>query len=274
MTPKAESCRGLSSAGLKNIAEISMLIDHTAQVLYISFLARIGITDYFSDSLFSIMIFIGRLAFPIFAFLTAQGAWHTRSRKKYAIRLSVLAVISILPFHLATIQSEIRFSNVFFTLLAGLLAIIATGKIRDSSGLQSEFLIRLLQGCSVLCICAICLAINSDYDIFGVILILIFYYFRDNPSDMILCAALSFLPLYFISVFLSSLNLLVRFPSFSGYLVFCLQSVKNEAPGLLALLLIALYNGSKGKSALPSAFYYAFYPLHLLLLALIRDAVF
>ena len=264
MTLKAESCRGLSSAGLKNIAEISMLIDHTAQVLYISFLDRIGITDYFSDSLFSIMIFIGRLAFPIFAFLTAQGACHTRSRKKYAIRLAVLAVISILPFHLATIQSVIRFSNVFFTLLAGLLAIIATEKIRN----------RLLQGCSVLCICAICLAINSDYDIFGVILILIFYYFRDNPSDMILCAALAFLPLYFISVFLSSLSLLVRFPSFSGYLVFCLQSVKNEAPGLLSLPLIALYNGSKGKSSLPSAFYYAFYPLHLLLLALIRDAVF
>lgn len=274
MRRRMESRRGLSSAGLRNIAEITMLIDHAAQIIYMTLLRNSGIDDCYTDPLFSAMIFIGRLSFPIFAFLVAEGAYHSRSREKYALRLAVLALISIIPFRLA-FRTEWTFfsSNVFFTLFAGLLAITIAEKIKERFRYNSEFPIRFLQVCAVLCICAICLMINSDYDFFGVILILIFYYYRDKRFEMLLCAALMFLPLYFLSISVTYAGLIGRFPSLSSYLMFCLRSVKHEAPGLLSLPLIALYNGHKGQS-LPKVFYYAFYPVHLILLVMIREAIF
>ncbi|MDO5444258.1 MAG: TraX family protein [Eubacteriales bacterium] len=273
MRQSIEKCSGLSSAGLRNIAEISMLIDHTAQTLYMTYLRSSGIEDCYTDPLFSAMIFIGRLAFPIFAFLLAEGAHHSRDRMKYACRLAVLSLVSIIPFRLAFSSQGVPSSNVFFTLLAGLLTIMVTEKIRDQFNSHSEFLIRFLQAFAVICICTICLAINSDYDLFGVLLILIFYFLRENRSKMILCAALLFIPLYFLSVLLKFINTLDFFYSLSQYLQFCLRVVKHEAPGILALPLIALYNGNRGK-ALPKAFYYLFYPVHLILLVLIREAIF
>ena len=62
-------------------------------------------------------ILIGKISFPIFAFLISEGYTHTRSFKKYLTRLLTLAVISQLP---ATLLFNPNFSglylNIFFTL--------------------------------------------------------------------------------------------------------------------------------------------------------------
>ena len=46
------------------------------------------------------MRLVGRVAFPLFAFMIAEGAAHTRDRRWYALRLLLLAVISEIPFDL------------------------------------------------------------------------------------------------------------------------------------------------------------------------------
>ena len=64
----------MSSFVLKIIAVVSMLIDHSSYLIF---------------NEFSFMNYIGRLAFPIFAFLITEGYIHTSNLKKYFFRLLV-----------------------------------------------------------------------------------------------------------------------------------------------------------------------------------------
>ena len=109
--------QGISGYWLKVIAVVSMLIDHTSAVI----LEQIpGL-----ENPAFLMRIIGRAAFPIYCFLLVEGFYHTRSRAKYAGRLFLFALISEVPFDLAFSRRMWDFSssNVFFTLLFGLLVI-------------------------------------------------------------------------------------------------------------------------------------------------------
>lgn len=102
----------VTGSTLKIIAIVTMLIDHTAAVLL-------------GNNM--IMRMIGRIAFPIFIFLLVEGAIHTRNKIKYALRLSLFALISEIPFDLAFSNEPFFFGyqNVFFTLAIGMFMIIA-----------------------------------------------------------------------------------------------------------------------------------------------------
>ena len=71
------------------------------------------------------MTWLGRLAFPIFAFQIAEGFFHTSNFRNYAVRLLIFGLVSEIPFDLvygSTILYPYH-QNVMFTLLFGLLAI-------------------------------------------------------------------------------------------------------------------------------------------------------
>lgn len=86
-----------SAEQLKNIALVSMVIDHAA-------VGIIEQSELASGAAWSLcgtaMRLVGRVAFPLFAFMIAEGAAHTRDRRWYALRLLLLAVISEIPFDL------------------------------------------------------------------------------------------------------------------------------------------------------------------------------
>ena len=79
-----------SAEQLKNIALVSMVIDHAAVGL-------IEQSELASGAAWSLcgtaMRLVGRVAFPLFAFMIAEGTAHTRDRRRYALRLLLLAVI-------------------------------------------------------------------------------------------------------------------------------------------------------------------------------------
>ena len=133
---------------LKMIALITMCIDHIAAVLiwrvYAASYQLTGsmlVSDNLVDKIivwvsknqdvvynvYECMRYIGRMAFPIYCFLLVEGFLHTRSVTKYAARLAAFALISEIPFDLAIDGNwwTLEYSNVFFTLVLGLLAIWA-----------------------------------------------------------------------------------------------------------------------------------------------------
>lgn len=100
--------KGLSGSALKVIALVSMTLDHIACYLMDKSIA------------YDAMRTVGRMAFPIFAFLLVEGYTHTRSVRKYALSLFSFALVSDIPWWLLNHDNT---HNVFFTLLLGLVAI-------------------------------------------------------------------------------------------------------------------------------------------------------
>ena len=91
---------------LKWIAIITMTVDHVGAVIY---------PDY------TFLRWIGRLSFPLFAYLLVLGIRNTSNIKKYFIRLFIFALISQIPFFLAIEVGPFDHLNIFFTLSSGLI---------------------------------------------------------------------------------------------------------------------------------------------------------
>lgn len=176
--------------------------------------------------------YIGRLAFPIYCFLIVEGYFHTRDVKKYMGRLLVFALLSELPFDLAAAGRLVdgTHQNVFFTLALGLACVAVVDTAKK----------RWQKGIGFVVFALLALLLRADYGIGGLLMILCFYLFRGCMWE--LCAALGI-----ISVLLYG---------------------AIQCACVAACIPIGCYNGKKGRSA--TWFFYAFYPVHLFCLYLIR----
>ena len=202
---------------------------------------------------------VGRLAFPIFAFLIAEGYAHTRDWKAYAKRLFLFALISEVPFDYM-LESTPLFpfhQNVMFTLLLGLLAIRCWERASTAEKVTARF------GWSMLCLLCILMGTvgMTDYSSMGVVTVLMFWVSRNLPYRW---------------VFQLVCMVLLNIVGANGF-VFPLEigAWKYEFPlqgfAVLALIFIWMYNGKKGRTSKPLQYaVYAFYPAHMLLLHLIR----
>ena len=218
----------MTSFVLKIIAIISMFIDHLSYTLY---------------GKFTFLNYIGRLAFPIFAFQITEGYLYTKNLKKYFLRLGIFAVISQIPYYIFLNSFTSSFSlNIFFTLFAGLLAITVFDKLKNK---YLGFL------CAVI-IAVISEYLHFDYGWFGVLIIFIFYIFKNNEINM----SIGFI----CSVCLKYIIALIQNNFYYAYYILLLFTA-------LSIIPILLYNKEQGKSA--KYFFYIFYPVHLLVLYLI-----
>lgn len=234
---------GLNQTQLKFIAILSMLVDHLVYGifevgLYRNFISATDITiggSYVTDEMLNKLEFfgrivIGRVAFPLFCFFIVQGFMHTRNRMKYALRLLIFAFISEVPFDLVSFNviCNPNYQNVFFTLFLGLAALIIIEKFANQP------LIRIIG--TIACIFA-AKYLRTDYDMFGVMLIILMYFVRFNKFQ----------------------NLIVGMSTryFYGFYY-----------QMTAFALMYLYNGERGKGL--KYFFYAFYPVHLLLIYFLR----
>ena len=204
---------------------------------------------------------LGRLAFPIFAFLLVEGYFHTRNLKKYAGRLLIFALISEIPFNLA-LGSSLFYplhQNVLWSFLLSLGLIHwnekakAAGKVwkRLTVGLASMLLGSLLG-----------LLTMVDYYHAGILTVLAFYFFRgrDWPSRLGQLICLWYINIEILGGFGYELFLFGRTWFFT-----------RQSLALLALVPIWLYRGKQGHHSTAFRYLcYGFYPAHLLILGLLK----
>ena len=239
--------KGIDSNGLKMIACLSMLIDHITYAF---------IPEYSVDGWMGVNVAylvgrgLGRSAFVIFAFLLVEGVYHTKDRKRYALTMLMAAVVSELPFdyligRLNSADFLVR-QNVMFTFTLGIVSMILLEEIKDRYLYQDSKL--AYNGLSVsVCMAAFTVAyfLRVDYGVVGIALIFIFYFLRGMKKRNIA-----------LMVFIWSIGCI-----FLEHML--------EWAGLIALIPIFLYNGERGSKNLKWLFY-VFYPLHMLVIGVIR----
>ncbi len=235
----------LDGHALKMIAVVTMLIDHIGAALYYSLPELSGFADpSVRDQLYDVLRAIGRTAFPIFAFFLVEGFILTRSRFRYAVRLLIFAFLSEIPFQLAfDAEFHFGFKNVIFTLLFGLITIDCLEHIGvkrlfggdAEASFPGVFRTVILSSFTVSLMMFLAWAFDSDYDYRGVLLIVIFYLFRDMRLLALVLGYLSFL---------------------------------WEPWSVVGFMLLMTYNGERGKQH--KYFFYVFYPVHLMLIWLLR----
>ena len=207
---------------------------------------------------------VGRLAFPMFAFMAVEGYFHTRSFKRYALRMLVFALLSEIPFDLmygGTWFYPVH-QNVIWTLLIGLLGIRAMEAVREKGKLWLYVL-------TCVGVTALGAALGTlgmvDYYGAGVLTVFVFYFFHGREWWKLLGQILA---LYWINV--RMLGGQVYPMTILGMDV----ELSQQGLALLALVPIWLYRGRQGHHS--RAFQYvcnAFYPVHMLILALILRAL-
>lgn len=174
---------------------------------------------------------IGRFAFPLFAWGIAQGYIYTKNIKKYAQRILLLALISQPIFFLSISPDRL---NICFTLLFGLLAIYTFDKSNN----------RFLKIFFPLLISIFAYLFNLEYGAYGVLLILFFHIFKKWPH-----------------------LILAQFILIASYVLLSPQHLFNIFAIFAIFLIIPL---EKYHFKMNRSFQYLFYPLHLLLLYLIK----
>jgi len=241
---------GFSGTALKRLALVCMLLDHIGAVCLWRgvILPWPGIGQGINalcaaDPAFAAWYWfyyalrlVGRLAFPLYCFLLAEGFAHTRSTARYAARLGLFALASELPFDLAVTGQlcSNAAQNVYFTLFWGLCGLWGLQRLQ-----------RLAPGRTLLpfaapVLCAVAAELlHTDYGAAGVALITVFGVFRGQTTARDLLAVV-------------------------------LTAEQMTAP--LAILPIRAYTGSRGRQSRAEQWaHYLFYPAHLLALALLTE---
>ena len=260
--------KGISAAVLKNIAVITMTIDHVTAFLLKDYLRSVGVTDLYSNEWYLLGRIIGRIAFVLYAFMVAEGAYHTRNKVKYAGRLLALAVISIVPHSYVNAGKWFYKDdlNIFFLLFTGLLAIYGCDWLKKN--IENKTLSILLQLAVTAAACAVSLLLKFEYGMMGILLILVFHEYRYDFPKLALHGFLVMSVGYMAHVIIKNGAVQWIQGHSANLLLSILKTDRIQIWGLLAFPLIFLYNGEKGRQ-LPKPFYYFFYPVHLGIIALI-----
>ncbi len=208
---------------LKIIAVISMFIDHMGYILFPQV---------------EIFRIIGRLAFPIFAFMISEGCMHTRNKQRYLLTMFTLAVLCQIVYYLFDKSFDMC---ILITFSLSILMIYALQNFKSAGTL------RVVSGCmflfAVVCVYLLNQWFVIDYGFWGCMAPVAASIFADNKAD-----------------------------KYKRVLPFCVVLVilvitlgGNQVYSLFAIPLLLLYSGERGKWKM-KYFFYVFYPVHLAVL--------
>lgn len=234
--------KGLNSNQLKIIAIIAMTIDHITLMFF---------RHTISTEWYVFLRVIGKITIPIMCFFISEGFYHTKNIKKYILRLFVFSIIShfayCYAFKCPIIPNTIFFeTSVIWSLFWGLIALYIAKSDKINIGIKI-FLVTLIS----------IFTIKADWGFVSVLVIVILGLTRDNRKKQMIWMSLTVI-IYEIAMYIQEKSL-VQFIHFGIF---------------LSIPLLLMYNGEKGKSKSLKWFFYIYYPLHLFILALIKNYYF
>ena len=238
------------------IAVVSMLIDHIAAVplYYVIWEINYGRFAFLAEyreilcDLYDWMRRIGRMAFPLYIFLLVEGFFHTRRVQRYASHLLMGALVSEIPFDLAFDRCIFKSgnSNVFWTLLIGLMVIWGLQVIQEKTTTESSSFIKkdmltLARGIGWMTVVVIGVGMaefvfHCDYGGSGVAAIVVLYLLHGHPMAGYASA------IFVLGVFCDTI----------------------EFVAIWMLIPLYCYNGERGRQN--KIFFYLFYPVHFIVL--------
>ena len=258
---------------LKIFAALTMLIDHAAVTLVYAKMAAYpeyvklafsgeSITEEMMasipaefislNSIYSVMRLLGRISFPLFAFLLFEGFMHTSNYKRYLLRVGICALLAEIPFNLVVtkaapiygltgVETSLfypQYQNTVFTLFLGLLMLYAMKRLEATDISPKASMKQWIgqMGC-ILVACVLSVLLRTDYSYIGILFLAVLYLFRTNKKWQIIFGCIIFL--------------------------------STNIAALFAFIPIAMYNGMLFRSKKFKYFFYIFYPAHLLVLYLI-----
>ena len=184
------------------------------------------------NATYYIMRYIGRLAFPIYCFLLVEGYHHTSNRMRYLRDLLIFGLISEIPFEICFMSEPGNgFHNIFWTLALGLGVMMALDYAK------TKYVNATWMNLLIMVVGAYAAeTLGCDYGAIGVLLIFILYQTRNDRAKQSIFGGIAML---------------------------------YEVTGPVAFILTFFYNGERKIKKYKYVFY-AFYPVHLILLYLIR----
>ena len=229
----------LNSNHLKIIAIIAMTIDHLADLLY---------PNMQNNIVPIILHVIGRLTAPIMFFFICEGYYYTKNLKKYITRLFIFAIIShfaycfafginYIPFTTGNIFNQ---TSIMWSLAWAVVALYVANGNNKLKEYQKWILINII-------------AFPADFSSIAVMSILSMYSARGNLNKQ-MKAMMLWLSLYALISFI----------------------FVNKIYGIISLFAVLVYpllkeyNGERGKTKWLKWFFYLYYPLHLILIGILR----
>ena len=230
----------LSGNALKIIAAVSMFIDH------------LGVVIFPGVQIFKIL---GRLAFPIFAFMIAEGCRYTKNRVKYFLLVFSMGLVYTLVFY---VYSKILYFCILMTFAFAILMIFALDRFKCSLfDKQASALSKLSWGLVFLFGFLLCFWFNYefrvDYGFVGCItpvLVSLFHPPSKNAPEWYVRLGAGHWSVIGVAV-----GVALLFIVYGGI----------RAYAFFAIPLLLLYSGKRGKRKM-KYFFYVFYPTHLLAL--------
>lgn len=219
--------KGLNNNQLKIIAMISMLIDH------------IGVAFFPGVRIFRCL---GRLAFPIYAYMIAEGCRYTKNRKRYLGMMAAMAVVFQVVYF---VFMNSLYQGILVNFALSIAAIFAI----DSFIKNKRIINRILTASIVLVVLFISTVLpitlgeygfSIDYGLYGLCLPILVYFAPSKKWGLI-----------FTSILLTVMSIT--------------SGVYYQLLSLLTIPLFILYNGERGNKKLKYVFY-LFYPIHLVLI--------
>ena len=222
---KAEKFGCLTGNHLKLIAAFTMILDHAGILLFPEV---------------RILRILGRLTYPVFAFMIAEGCRYTKHKLRYFAMVFGLGTACQLVYYFV---SGDTYLNILLTFSCSILLIYALQQMHRAENWKKEFLWSVVFAVGILAALAMDRHLTIDYGFWGIMIpvFVSFAHVRKFP--------------HWAAVLLMGLGLVLLASDLGG--------VQQYA--LLSLPLLLLYSGQRGKTNM-KYFFYIFYPVHLVVL--------